>query len=121
MSNSNDNKTDNVIFLNKWKFDNKDRKKKKEQSRKVPTLMAFQPNQYYINPDKGAMIHVLFITDKSDIFKNYMIYVMEDPTGAFYCTRVEETTCEGWHELHADVFRHEVEKHRSNPDPPKAS
>ena len=121
MSNSNDNKNDNVIFLNKWKFDNKDRKKKKEQSRKVPTLMAFQPNQYYINPDKGAMIHVLFITDKSDIFNKYMIYVMEDPTGQFYCTRVEESTCEGWHELHADVFRHEVEKHRSKPDPPKAS
>ena len=121
MSDSNENKNDNVIFLNKWKFDNKDRKKKKEQSRKVPTLMAFQPNQYYINPDKGAMIHVLFITDKSDNFNNYMIYVMEDPTGQFYCTKVEETTCEGWHELHADVFRHEVEKFRSNPDPPKAS
>ena len=112
MSDSNENKNDNVIFLNKWKFDNKDRKKKKEQSRKVPTLMAFQPNQYYINPDKGAMIHVLFITDKSDIFDRQMIYVMEDPAGTFYCALVENHTYDGWHELHEDVFTHEVLKKR---------
>ena len=111
----------NVIDLTKYKKSRTKKRKKEERSRSIPTLKAFQPHQYYINPDKGAMIHVLFITDKSDNFNNYMIYVMEDPTGQFYCTRVEETTCDGWHELHADVFRHEVEKHKSNPDPPKAS
>ena len=50
-----------------------------------------------------------------------MIYVMEDPTGAFYCAKVEENTCDGWHELHPDVFRHEVEKQRPDPTSPKAS
>ena len=111
----------NVINLKEWKKENTKKKKKKEQNRSTPPLMAFEPNQYYINPDKGAMIHVLFLTDKSDIFKNYMIYVMEDPTGAFYCAKVEENTCNGWHELHPDVFRHEVEKQRPDPNTPKAS
>ena len=110
------NDSNNVVFLNKWKFDNKERKKKEEQSRKVPTLMAFEPNQYYINPDQGVMIHVLFITDKSDIFNNRMIYVVEDPAGQFWCAPVEEETCHGWHELHPDVFRHEVTKQQT-PDP----
>ena len=111
----------NVIDLKEWKKENTKKKKKKEQDRSTPLLKAFQPNQYYINPDRGAMIHVLFLTDKSDIFKNYMIYVMEDPTGAFYCAKVEENTCNGWHELHPDVFRHEVEKQRPDPTSPKAS
>ncbi len=113
--------SNNVIVLTEWKKEYTKKKKKEEQDRSIPPLKAFQPNQYYIHPEKGAMIHVLFITDKSDIFNNYMIYVMEDPTGAFYCAKVQENTCDGWHELHPDVFRHEVEKHRSDPTPPKAS
>ena len=111
----------NVIDLKECKKENTKKKKKKEQNRSTPPLMAFEPNQYYINPDKGAMIHVLFLTDNSDIFKYFMIYVMEDPTGAFYCAKVEENTCDGWHELHPDVFRHEVEKQRPDPTSPKAS
>ena len=58
------------------------------------------------------MIHVLFITDKSDIFDREMIYVMEDPSGTFYCATVDEDTCKGWHELSGDVFAHEVLKKR---------
>ena len=112
---------DNIIDLEEYKKQRKEDREEFYRNLSTPTIKAFEPDHYYINPEKGTMIHVLFITDKSDIFKNYMIYVMEDPTGAFYCTRVEETTCEGWHELHADVFRHEVEKHRAKPDPPKAS
>ena len=103
---------ENVVYLNKYKFDRKEQRKKEEQSRRIPTLKAFQPDQYYINPEKGTMIHVLFITDKSDIFDREMIYVMEDPAGSVYCTIVDENTCEGWHELSADVFTQEVLKKR---------
>ena len=99
---------ENVIDLEEYKK----QRKKEEQSRRVPTLKAFQPDQYYINPEKGTMIHVLFITDKSDIFDREMIYVMEDPAGSVYCAIVDENTCEGWHELSEDVFTHEVLKKR---------
>ena len=101
---------ENVINLNKYKFDRKERRKNEEQSRKIPTLTAFQPDQYYINPEKGSMIHVLFITDKSDIFDRQEIYVMEDPSGKLYCAPVEELAYEGWHDLHEGVFKHEVLK-----------
>lgn len=105
---------DKVVNLEEYR-------KERNKGTPIPTLKAFLPDEYYVFPEMGIMIHVLFITDKSDIFNNYMIYVMEDPAGAFYCAKVQENTCDGWHELHPDVFRHEVEKHRSNPDPPKAS
>ena len=103
---------ENVVYLNKYKFDRKEQRKKEEQSRKVATLKAFEPDCYYINPEKGTMVHVLFITDKSDIFDRQMIYVMEDPAGTFYCAPVRDDTCEGWHELSGDVFAHEVLKKR---------
>ena len=113
------NNSNNVINLEEYKKQRVEDRKDVYKALSVIPLKAFQPNQYYINPDKGAMIHVLFITDKSDNFNNQMIYVMEDPTGQFYCTKVEETTCKGWHDLHADVFRYEVKK--NNTEPPKAS
>ena len=103
---------DNIVDLKQYKKEREQKRKEKEQSRKVPALMAFEPNQYYINPDQGVMIHVLFITDKSDVFHNKMMYVVEDPVGQFWCAPVEEETCRGWHELHPDVFRRELEKHR---------
>ena len=98
------NDNDNVVFLNKWKFDNKERRKKEEQSRKVPTLKAFLPDEYYIFPEMGLMVHVLFVTDKSIHYDENAVYVMEDQYGNFFADVVEEETCEGWHLLHKDVF-----------------
>ena len=111
------NDNDNVVFLNKWKFDNKERRKKEEQSRKVSTLKAFLPDEYYIFPEMGLMIHVLFVTDKSVHFNEEAIYVMEDQHGNVFADIVEEETCEGWHELHKDVFMSAVEQN-TPPDPP---
>jgi len=120
---------DKVVYLNKYKFERKERRKNEEQSRRIPPLKAFLPDQYYINPEKGTMIHVLFITDKSDIFDREMIYVMEDPSGSVYCAVVDDNTCEGWHELSGDVFTQEVLAKRyedelppfPDPEPPPAS
>ena len=56
---------ENVVYLNKYKFDRKERRKNEEQSRKIPTLKAFLPDEYYVFPEMGLMIHVLFVTDKS--------------------------------------------------------
>ena len=103
---------DNIINLEEYKKQRKEDREEHYKTLSVPTLKAFEPDCYYINPEKGTMIHVLFITDKSDIFDRQMIYVMEDPSGTFYCAPVEEDTCEGWHELHGDVFTHEVLKKR---------
>ena len=111
------NKLDNIVYLNKYKFDRKERRKKEEKSRKVSTLKTFVPDQYYIYPDMGLMIHVLFITDQSHHYDE-AVYVMEDQYGNFFADIVEEDTCEGWHLLHKDVFMKAVEDHTPT-DPPK--
>ena len=103
---------DKVVNLEEYKKQRKEDREEHYKNLSVPTLKAFEPDCYYINPEKGTMIHVLFITDKSDIFDRQMIYVMEDPSGTFYCAPVEEDTCKGWHDLHGDVFTHEVLKKR---------
>ena len=107
---------DNIVYLNKWKFDHKEQRKKEEKSRKVSPLKAFVPDQYYIYPDMGIMIHVLFITDQSIHFGE-AVYVMEDQYGNFFPDIVEEETCEGWHLLHKDVFLKAVEDNKP-PEPP---
>ena len=111
------NLNDNIVYLNKYKFDRKERRKKEEKSRKVSTLKTFVPDQYYIYPDMGLMIHVLFITDQSIHFGE-AVYVMEDQYGNFFADIVEEDTCEGWHELHKDVFLKAVQQ---DPPEPEAS
>ena len=103
---------DKVVNLEEYKKQRKEDREEHYKNLSVPTLKAFEPDCYYINPEKGTMIHVLFITDKSDIFDRQMIYVMEDPSGTFYCALVDEDTCKGWHDLHGDVFTHEVLKKR---------
>ena len=110
------NKLDNIVYLNKYKFERNKQRKKEEQSRKVSTLKAFVPDQYYIYPDMGIMIHVLFITDQSIHFGE-AVYVMEDQYGNFFADIVEEDTCEGWHELHKDVFIKAVKDLDPNNDP----
>jgi hypothetical protein len=67
----------------------------------------------------GLMIHVLFITDKSIHYDNQAVYVMEDQYGNIFADVVEEETCEGWHELHKDVFMEAAGK--IEPPEPEAS
>ena len=111
------NDNDNVVFLNKWKFDNKERRKKEEQSRKIPTLKAFLPDEYYIFPEMGLMVHVLFVTDKSIHYDENAVYVMEDQYGNFFAAVVEEESCEGWHAVTKDVFLKAVVDNMP-PEPP---
>ena len=109
---------DNIVYLNKYKFERKEQRKKEEQSRKVSTLKAFKPGHYYIYPEMGLMVHVLFLTDKSIKFNKQAVYVMEDQFGNFFADVVEEDTCNGWHELAEEVFLHAIEQN-SPPEPPE--
>ncbi len=104
------NDSDNVINLTEYKAERIKKREEEEQSRSVPTLMAFLPNEYYIFPEMGLMIHVLFLTDKSIHYDNQAVYVMEDQYGNIFADVVEEETCDGWHELHKDVFMEAVGK-----------
>ena len=106
--NLNDNK---IVNLEKYR-------KEKNKGTPIPTLKAFRPNEYYIFPEMGLMIHVLFVTDKSIHFDEKAIYVMEDQFGNVFADLVEEETCEGWHELTKEVFIHAVEQNKP-PDPPE--
>ena len=110
---------DKIVNLEKYKAERTEKRKKTEQSRSVPTLMAFLPNEYYIFPEMGLMIHVLFLTDKSIHYDNQAVYVMEDQYGNIFADVVEEETCEGWHELHKDVFMEAAGK--IEPPEPEAS
>ena len=92
-------------------------RKERNKGTPIPTLKAFLPDEYYVFPEKGMMIHVLFITDKSIHFDEKEIYVMEDQFGNVFAEFVEEETCEGWHELHKDAFMSAVEQN-SPPDSP---
>ena len=110
---------DKIVNLEKYKAERTEKRKEEEQSRSVPTLMAFLPNEYYIFPEMGLMIHVLFLTDKSIHYDNQAVYVMEDQYGNIFADVVEEETCEGWHELHKDVFMEAAGK--IEPPEPEAS
>ena len=110
-----DNK--NVIDLKKYKAERTKKRKEEEQSRSVPTLKAFMPNEYYIFPEMGLMIHVLFVTDKSIHYDEDAVYVMEDQYGNFFADVVGEETCEGWHAVTKDVFMSAVEQNIP-PEPP---
>jgi len=92
--------SDKVINLEDYKKKYKDK----------PSLKAFQPDNYYIYPDMGIMIHVLFSTDKSIHYDNEPIYVMEDQYGNFFAEPVEEESCEGWHELTKEAFMYAVDR-----------
>ena len=108
---------ENVVYLNKYKFDRKERRKNEEQSRKIPTLKAFLPDEYYIFPEMGLMIHVLFLTDKSIHYDEEAVYIMEDQYGNIFADVVEEETCEGWHAVTKEVFMSAVGQNIP-PDPP---
>ncbi len=91
--------------------------KEKNKGTHIPTLKAFLPDEYYIFPEMGLMIHVLFITDKSIHYDEDAVYVMEDQYGNFFADVVGEETREGWHALHKDAFMSAVEQNIP-PDPP---
>ena len=102
---------DKVINLEEYR-------KEKNKGTPISTLKAFLPDEYYIFPEKGLMIHVLFITDKSIHYDEDAVYVMEDQYGNFFADVVGEETCEGWHALHKDAFMSAVGQNRP-PEPPE--
>ena len=101
---------DNVVNLEEYR-------KEKNKGTPISTLKAFLPDEYYIFPEMGLMIHVLFVTDKSIHYDEEEVYVMEDQYGNIFADVVEEETCEGWHAVTKEVFMSAVEQN-SPPDPP---
>jgi len=101
---------DKVVNLEEYR-------KEKNKGTPISTLKAFLPDEYYIFPEMGLMIHVLFITDKSIHYDEEEVYVMEDQYGNIFADVVGEETCEGWHELHKDAFMSAVLQNIP-PDPP---
>ncbi len=93
-------------------------RKEKNKGTPISTLKAFLPDEYYVFPEMGLMIHVLCITDKSIHYDEEAIYIMEDQYGNIFANVVDEETCEGWHELHKDAFMSAVEQNIP-PDPPE--
>ena len=101
---------DKVVNLEEYR-------KEKNKGTPISTLKAFLPDEYYILPEMGLMIHVLFVTDKSIHYDEEEVYIMEDQYGNFFADVVDEETCEGWHELHKDAFMSAVEQN-TPPEPP---
>ena len=106
------------INLNEDKVVNlEEYRKEKNKGTPISTLKAFLPDEYYIFPEMGLMIHVLFVTDKSIHYDEEEVYVMEDQYGNIFADVVDEETCEGWHELHKDAFMSAVGQNIP-PEPP---
>ena len=93
-------------------------RKERNKGTPIPTLKAFLPDEYYIFPEMGMLIHVLFLTNKSIYYNEESVYIMEDQYGNFFAKVVEEETCEGWHLLHKDVFLKAVVDNMP-PEPPE--
>ena len=102
---------DKVVNLEEYR-------KEKNKGTPISTLKAFLPDEYYVFPEMGLMIHVLFVTDKSIHYDEEAVYMMEDQYGNFFADIVEEETCEGWHAVTKEVFMSAVEQN-SPPEPPK--
>ena len=101
---------DKVVNLEEYR-------KEKNKGTPISTLKAFLPDEYYVFPEMGLMIHVLFLTDKSIHYDGEAVYVMEDQYGNILADVVEEETCEGWHAVTKEVFMSAVGQNIP-PDPP---
>ena len=101
---------DKVVNLEEYR-------KEKNKGTPISTLKAFLPDEYYVFPEMGLMIHVLFVTDKSIHYDEEEVYIMEDQYGNIFADVVDEETCEGWHELHKDAFMSAVGQN-TPPEPP---
>jgi hypothetical protein len=101
---------DKVVNLEEYR-------KEKNKGTPISTLKAFLPDGYYVFPEMGLMIHVLFVTDNCIHYDEEEVYVMEDQYGNIFADVVDEETCAGWHELHKDAFMSSVEQNNP-PDPP---
>ena len=101
---------DKVVNLEEYR-------KEKNKGTPISTLKAFLPDEYYVFPEMGLMIHVLFVTDNSIHYDDEEVYIMEDQYGNFFADVVDEETCAGWHELHKDAFMSAVEQNIP-PEPP---
>ena len=102
---------DKVVNLEEYR-------KEKNKGTPISTLKAFLPDEYYVFPEMGLMIHVLFVTDKSIHYDEDAVYVMEDQYGNIFADVVEEETCEGWHAVTKEVFMSAVGQNIP-PDPPE--
>ena len=102
---------DKVVNLEEYR-------KEKNKGTAISTLKAYLPDEYYVFPEMGLMIHVLFITDKSIHYDEEAVYIMEDQYGNIFADVVDEETCAGWHELHKDAFMSAVGQNNP-PDPPE--
>ena len=100
---------DKVVNLEEYR-------KEKNKGTPISTLKAFLPDEYYVFPEMGLMIHVIFITDNC-IHYDEEVYIMEDQYGNIFADVVEEETCEGWHAVTKDVFLKAVVDNMP-PEPP---
>ena len=106
----------NVVDLSSY------RKEREEKIKEYPPALTFEVGQYYIMPELGVMIHVIFLTDKLHSNDGYPTYIMEDQFGNVFSEKMEEGSTEGWHDLSPDVFVSTAKKLRrdSDPEPPRA-
>jgi len=79
---------DKVVNLEEYR-------KEKNKGTPISTLKAFLPDEYYVFPEMGLMIHVLFVTDKSIHYDEEEVYVMEDQYGNIFADVVATTVHEG--------------------------
>ena len=105
----------NVVDLSSY------RKEREEKKREYPPALTFEVGQYYIMPELGVMIHVIFLTDKLHSNDGYPTYIMEDQFGNIFGEQMVEGVTKGWHDLSPDVFIETAERvSRDNePEPPK--
>ena len=102
------------------------RKKREEEVEKInkeyPPALTFEVGQYYIMPELGVMIHVVYLTDKLHTQDGHPTYIMEDQFGNIFGEQMVEGVTVGWHDLSPDVFIETAEKLKrdDSPEPPKA-
>ena len=89
-------------------------RKERNKGTPIPTLKAFQPGHYYIYPEFGMMIHILFTTFDSLHYDNEEVYIMEDQFGNLFSVPIDEREgMIGWRFLEKEVFKEAVKKNLS--------